>query len=398
MDLSLTKITRLIILVTFVIALLYLGRPILIPLAFSFFLSMLLYPVASFLEKIGIPRIIAIIMVFLGVLIIVAGTMFFFGTQFYHLFQNIKDFGMNLGKLLDNGVTYINEHILTGSYQLKDLYKGGPGGLLGSTKIIEKTLTSSTSFFASLALVFVFTFLFLLYRGSFKEFIILHFRDKKKKDAAIIVSTIQKVAQNYFFGLILVIITLGTLNGTGLWIIGLDYPYLFGYFAALLAVIPYIGTFIGGLLPTLYALINYDSLWMPVLVIILYVSVQALEGNVLTPKIVGSKVSLNPLFALIALFTGGLIWGIAGMILFIPMMAILKVLFDNIDGMRPYGVLLSSHFGDPDLEMAGFRKRISEKLGKPSEQKKGQSEIDCQSIIFHYRIFDHSKRFLSSEG
>ena len=69
-------------------------------------------------------------------------------------------------------------------------------------------------------------------------------------------------------------------------------------------------------MPTLYALINYDSLWMPVLVVILYVSVQALEGNFLTPKIVGSKVSLNPLFALIALFTGGMIWGIAGMILF----------------------------------------------------------------------------------
>ncbi|HYW97049.1 MAG TPA: AI-2E family transporter, partial [Bacteroidales bacterium] len=303
MDLSLNKITRLIILFTFIIALLYFGRPILVPLAFSFFLSMMLYPAASFLERIGIPRIVSIIMVFLGVLIIIAGTMFFFGTQFYHLFQNIKDFGKNLGNLLDNGITWVNAHILTGDYQVKDLYGKGAGSLLGSTKIIEKTLTSSTSFFASLALSIVFTFLFLLYRGSFKEFVILHFRDRKKEEAALMVNTIQKVAQNYFFGLILVILTLGTLNGTGLWIIGLDYPYLFGYFAALLAIIPYIGTFIGGLLPTLYALINYDSLWMPVLVIILYVSVQALEGNVLTPKIVGSKVSLNPLFALIALFT-----------------------------------------------------------------------------------------------
>ncbi len=369
MEISLNRITNLSIIVAFTIALLYLGKPILVPLAFSFFLSMLLYPVARFLEKIGIPRIVAIILVFLGVVIVVAGTMFFFGTQFYHLFQNIKDFGKNLGDLLSNGINYIDQHILTGKYQLRDIYGEGTKNLLGSTNIIEKTLTSSTSFFASLALVIVFTFLFLLYRGSFKELIILHFREGEKEEAAKVVNTIQKVAQNYFFGLILVVMILGTLNGTGLLIIGLDYPYLFGYFAALLAVIPYIGTFIGGLLPTLYALINYDSLWMPMFVMILYVSVQVLEGNVLTPKIVGSKVSLNPLFALIALFIGSLIWGVAGMILFIPMMAIIKVLFDNIDGLRPYGILLSSHFGDQDLNFMDFRKKISGKFGKTPEQK-----------------------------
>ncbi len=367
MDLSLNKITKLVVIISFFIAILYLGKPVLIPLTFAFFLSMLLYPAARFLEKIGIPRIIAIILVFLGVLIIISGTAFFFGSQFYHLFQNIRDFGKNLGELLDKGVSYINEHILTGKYQLEDLYGGGTKGLLGSTKIIEKTLSSSTSFFASLILVIVFTFLFLLYRRSFKDFIIIHFRGRNKKEAARVVSKIQKVSQSYFFGLILVVLILGTLNGTGLLIIGLDYPFLFGYFAALLAVIPYIGTFIGGLLPTLYALINYDSLWMPVLVVILYVSVQALEGNFLTPKIVGSKVSLNPLFALIALFTGGIIWGIAGMILFIPMMAILKVLFDNIGGMRPYGVLLSSHFGDADLERSDFREKVPGKSEKPPE-------------------------------
>ncbi len=371
MELSLDKISRLIILITFGIAMLYFGSPILIPLAFSFFLSMLLYPATRFLEKLGISRLFAIILVFLGVLIVISGTLFFFGTQFYHLFQNIKSFGKNISELLDNGITFINEHILKGKYQLKDLYGAGSKGILGSTRIIEKTLTLSTNFFISLALVIVFTFLFLLYRGSFKNFIILHFKGRKQQEAEKVVSTIQKVAQNYFFGLILVILTLGTLNGTGLWIIGLDYPFLFGYFAALLAVIPYIGTFIGGLLPTLYAIINYNSVWMPVLVVLLYLSVQMLEGNVLTPKIVGSKVSLNPLFALIALFTGGIIWGIAGMILFIPMMAVLKVLFDNIDGLRPYGVLLSSHFGDPDVKMAGFRKKISAKLGKPADSNNG---------------------------
>ena len=218
----------------------------------------------------------------------------------------------------------------------------------------------------TLLLTLVYTFLFLLYRTAFKEFILYHFRGGKRDRAEEMVTKIQKVAQNYFFGIILIIIILGTLNGTGLWIIGLDYPFLFGFFAALLAIIPYIGTFIGGLLPTLYALINYDSIWTAVAVVGLYVSVQAVEGNILTPKIVGSRVSLNPLIALVSLFIGGLIWSIAGMILFIPIIGILKVIFDSIDTFKPYGLLLSSHFGSNRNEVPIFRElsdRIREDEG-----------------------------------
>ncbi|MFW6226956.1 MAG: AI-2E family transporter, partial [Bacteroidota bacterium] len=159
---------------------------------------------------------------------------------------------------------------------------------------------------------------------------------------------------------------LGALNGTGLWLIGLDYPFLFGYFAAFLAIIPYIGTFIGGLIPTTYAIIYTDSLWTPLMVVALYSGIQALEGNILTPKIVGSKVSINPLFALIALITGGFMWGIAGMILFIPSLAILKVIFDQVDSLKPYGALLSSDFGNKNKRI--FQK-ISNKFSRPFEKK-----------------------------
>ncbi len=356
-NLSLSRACKFAVVISFFLALLYLGRGILIPLTIAFFFSMLLYPGARYLESHKMPRILAILILFVLFFMFIAGIVYFFGTQFYHLFQNVKDFGSNIESTIETIREYIEEEILMGRFKIGEVFGSDASDIIGSSNIIEKTISSSTSFIGTLLISLVYTFLFLLYRGSFKDFILIHFSDDQKEKGEAMVMKIQKVAQSYFFGLLLIILILGTLNGTGLLIIGLDYPYLFGFFAAFLAIIPYIGTFIGGLLPTLYALINYDNVWTAILVVALYVTIQTLEGNILTPKIVGSKVSLNPLFALIALFTGGLIWGIAGMILFIPLMAVLKVILDNMQGFRPYGMLLSSKFGDENVEIKGFRKR-----------------------------------------
>jgi len=155
-----------------------------------------------------------------------------------------------------------------------------------------------------------------------------------------------------------------------MWAIGIDFPFLFGYLAAVLTIIPYIGTTIGGMLPTFYALVTYDSLWMPISVIALYLTIQTIEGNILTPKIVGNKVSLNPLFALISLLVGGLLWGIAGMILFIPIMAIVKVIFDHIESLQPYGILLSSDFGSNEENIfTKIKWKVSEILNKEESKK-----------------------------
>ena len=246
---------------------------------------------------------------------------------------------------------------------LGELVESSPGELIASNHIIANTISISANFVIVLGLVLVYAFFFLLYRNSFNRFILSRFKSEKNEYAASIIEDIRKVVQNYFIGLLIVIAILGTLNGAGLYVIGLDYPFLFGFFAAFLAIVPYIGSFLGGLFPTIYALINGDTLWQAVFVVLWYVFVQVLEGNFLTPKIVGSKVSLNPLVAIIAILTGGLIWGIAGMVLFIPLLAIVKVVFDNIEPMKPYGLLLSSKFGNSDTDFS-LLKEAKKKLVK----------------------------------
>lgn len=344
------KVTHKIILFSFIITIMVLAKSILVPFFIAIFLSFLLYPVSNFIEK-KLTRIWSIIIVFLLLFIVLSLISYFFGSQFYRLFQNIKDFGQIIQNSVNQLIKIVDNKLFEQNIVLKRLFEKGTSDFPASRKIIENTISLSSGFLATLALTFVYTFLFLLYRTSFKKFIMFHFPLSQKKELRNVLNSIQKVAQNYFFGLMIIILILGTLNGLGLMVMGFDYPFLFGYFAAFLAIIPYIGTFIGGLIPFIYALINYNSIWIAVAVVVWYMFVQFLEGNILTPKIVGSKVSINPLIAIMALLIGGLIWGIAGMILFIPMIAVLKVLFDHVESLRPYGLLLGSNFGNEDLPL-----------------------------------------------
>ncbi len=364
----LPKVTHYLIIISFLVALMYFAADILIPLVIAMYLSLLLYPACKFMEK-KLPRILSIILTYVAVFIIISGIIFFFSSQFLHLFENIKNFGQNLNALINKFFRIIDNNFLHGSFKIEQFLGNNPAGFIESNRIIQKTIVSSSNIVISFGLVMVYTFLFLLYRTSFKNLFIYLLHAKDREYGKKILKSIQKVAQKYFFGLMIVIFIVGSLSGFGLWIIGLDYPFLFGYFGALLAIIPYIGTFIGGLIPVLYALINYNNIWTAVFVLGWYIFVHAIEGNILTPKIVGSQVSLNPLIALIAIITGALIWGIPGMVLFIPSMAILKVVFDHIESLKPYALLLSSDFGNK-------KTRLFRNPGKKGNNKQKESNQD----------------------
>jgi len=155
----------------------------------------------------------------------------------------------------------------------------------------------------------------------------------------------------------------GVLNTTGLMILGIEHAMFFGALAAVLTIIPYIGVFIGSLLPILFALVTKDSLWYPVGVALIFWIVQFLEGNFITPNVVGGRVSINPFAAILALFFGGMIWGAIGMILSIPVLAITKVIFDTVPPLNPYGFLLGNPPDESTLEsrrvrLKSIRKRL----------------------------------------
>lgn len=170
----------------------------------------------------------------------------------------------------------------------------------------------------------------------------------KRENLKDLINTVQGLIQKYLYGMCMVILILGILNSVGLLIIGLEHPFFWGFLAATLAIIPYIGTFIGGLLPFLYALATTGQMWQPAAVVILFMAVQALEGNLITPNVVGSSVKINPLAAIVSLLIGAKIWGIAGMVISLPVVAILKEILTRSEAWRPVGFLLSDELGEKE--------------------------------------------------
>ncbi len=138
----------------------------------------------------------------------------------------------------------------------------------------------------------------------------------------------------------LVIIILGLLIGSGLWLIGVPYPFFWGFLAGFLEIIPYVGTSIGGILPVFYMLMIADNFWQPLAVVGLYIIVQQIEGNFISPNVMGTSIKINPLFIILGLFVGGIMWGISGMILALPILAISKEFFRSFDTLVPLSYLM----------------------------------------------------------
>jgi predicted PurR-regulated permease PerM len=182
----------------------------------------------------------------------------------------------------------------------------------------------------------IYIFLFLLYRNKFMEFFLAYHADtnmKWKKD-------IDGVVRGYISGLAIVVLIAGALNSIGLTLLGVEHAVFFGFLSGTLTLIPYIGITIGATLPALFALVTKDSAWYAVGVIALHAFVQFLEGNFITPKITGSKISVNAMAAILALLLGGAILGIAGMILAVPAVGVLKILIAGSPDLKPFVILL----------------------------------------------------------
>ena len=212
--------------------------------------------------------------------------------------------------------------------------------------VLTSTFGSIGSTLASAVLVPIFSFFLLYYRVFFKEFFFRAFKSVPKQKVHDTLGRIYEVVQSYFLGLITVMGIVAVLNTAGLMLMGIEYAWFFGTLASLLMLLPYIGIAIGSILPALFALAVKDSAWYAVGVIAWFQVVQFLEGNIITPNIVGSKVSINPLMAIIAILLGGMLFGFAGLIIALPFIATVKVIFDAIPSMEAYGFLI----GEPEKE------------------------------------------------
>lgn len=321
---------------------LYYCKFILMPLAFSALFAMLLEPVSKWLQRYKINRASAIIISMVLVFLIMSSIVSLLSIQVVQFADRLPEAHAKIQSISNDLMQFFEQRFnLSPNRQIQFLERGLETLINKSGQYISTALSATTNVFATLGLLPFFVFFMMYYKRMYRTF--LH-KAWKGQDKAIdeVIDSIQDVTQNYIVGMITVITLLALLNALGLWLVGLKHALFFASFAAILAVIPYIGIIIGSLPAVLFALLFTDSLLNPVMVIGVFSAVQFLEGNFITPNVVGSRVSINPFMALLALIIGGQLWGISGMILFVPFLGILKCVFDQVDSLKPFGYLLGN--------------------------------------------------------
>jgi predicted PurR-regulated permease PerM len=317
------------------------AKLVLVPLMISGLLAILVSPFTSWMENKGIPALLAAGVSLVALLTFISGFIYFFYNQILGFSRDLGALERRVGELVQSFNEFITEHFegavpISADNIRETIFQ----------QIYENmdTLTQgliATAGTVTMALIMpIYIFLFLYFRKFLAEFMKRAFSDHYRDKVTNVMNRVKGVVQNYIKGMFVVICILAVLNSIALFSLGIKHALLFAVFAALLNVIPFIGPFIGATLPILFALLTKDSLWYPFGVFLAFYVIQVAESNIFTPKIVGGKVSMNPLMTIITLFVGNFIWGLAGMVLFIPGMAVLKVVFDEIDGMEAYGFLL----------------------------------------------------------
>lgn len=362
-----SRTSNLLFIVLLVFAL-YVLQPIIVPLLFAVILSISIFPMVKFFErKLKFNRIFSTLFSII-ILIVGIGLLFtFIGIQISEIVSKSDQYAAKLEEIYNQSVSQIENSF---GINRKDFLKNNLDfgkTLKDNFSNIISFLGASGSILSDVILIPLYMFFFLLYRKFFQLFIYKVF--SKNNDTLKIKTLLQKlykVQQDYLVGLFTVMGIVGVLNSIGLLALGIENPFFYGFLAALLLLIPYVGIIIGSLIPAVIALVTKDSYLYSVAVIGLFVFIQFLEGNFITPKITGSKVSINALVAILAIIVFSMLWGTSGMILALPIVASLKILFDAIPSLEPYGFVL----GEPEEDQIKSRARMRLKIWREIRKNK----------------------------
>ena len=295
-----------------IFAVLVLAKTLLIPLGFALLISFILLPLANLIERQGPGRISAAIMTMVIVVLILGGGIAFFSTQILHLSNELTNFKDVIVNSFTDITVYINHNVSFIEKLDKDeLFNRITNWLSESSGyLVTQTFSGSASFFTGFIATAIYTFLLLIYRRALTHAITEFYRIEHRTRAKELLKELQKVGQKYLTGTLILIVIIGLLNSIGLWIIGIDNPFLFGFLGAMLSIVPYVGTIAGAVIPILYAFITQGSPGMALAVGLLFWFVQLVSDNFLSPKIVGGTLRVNALAALLSLIAGALTWGV----------------------------------------------------------------------------------------
>jgi len=331
------KITLVILGFILVIYALAILSDILVPIAFSVLLAILLNPLTTRLQQYKIPKVLAIILtIFIALALL--------GILLYFLSSQIIQFG-EMAPALREKFTQIltslqNWAASTFGFTVQKQAQLLSEAANSSKALVGRTVSSALGIFSLLFLIPVYIFLLLFYKPLILNFLFEVFSKENNRYVADILHETKSAIQSYIVGLLIEASIIAVLNATALTILGVRYGILLGVIGAILNLIPYIGGIIAIVLPVLMATVTQDGYTTQLAIIGAYAVIQFIDNNILVPRIVSSKVQLNALVSILAVLLGGALWGFAGMFLSIPFMAVIKIICDRIEDLKPWGKLL----------------------------------------------------------
>ncbi|MBY0436448.1 MAG: AI-2E family transporter [Cyclobacteriaceae bacterium] len=320
---------------------LYLGRDLFIPLAFAALIGFILYPVCAWLEKKRIGRATAIFISLLMLLLLVVVVFFLLVQQFTLFLKEWPTIQLKVHDLVSTITrSAINYYSITEAQQEKWAQELATRLISFLVDGFPSVVTASVYSFVLLIMVPLFAALILYYRHRLVEILFYIFPQERHEDLRSILSLTIGAYYNFIKGMALVYLIVGVLNSAGLLILGVPHAIFFGFVASILTFIPYLGIMVGSLLPLTMAWITFNSVWYPLGVILVFTIVQYLEANVIFPFAVSSRLNMNALATLVAIVAGGIIWGVSGMILFVPFAGIVKLIADRHPKMKLWSLLI----------------------------------------------------------
>ncbi len=329
------------------------GKEILAPLLFSILFSIVLLPVAKYIERKGkLPRGIASLLALIFFVGLLSCLFYLLGTQMSRLASDWPLFKRQLAASLENLQDWIAKdyHVNT-SKQLKYIHNATDGILSSGTEIVSTTFLSLSSVLLFFVFIMIDLFFLLFYRRHILHFLVAVFKEENSDVVYAIIGQVLFIIRKYIIGLLLEMGIVSTVVCLAFWIFGIKYALLLGLLTGILNLIPYLGIFTALLLSVLITFAS-ASLTKVFIVICIIVAVHLMDSNILLPMVVGSRVKINALITVLGVVIGEMIWGIPGMFLSIPVIAVLKIIFDRIESLQPWGMLLGEESKENNVTVA----------------------------------------------
>jgi predicted PurR-regulated permease PerM len=345
------------------LTLLYIARGIIIPLVFALIIAIVLHPVVNFFVRLKLKRVLAIVITIILTFLVIAAFGLLLFSQASRLSESWPELVDKFTQILNQSITWASGYFDINPHKIHDWIADTRGDLINvSSAGIGQTLLGVGSAVVVLFLVPVYIFMLLFYHPLLIDFIHKLFGTSNQGRVSEIVAKTKTVIQRYLIGLIIEVVIVAVLEIATLLILGIEYAILLGIVGALLNLIPYIGGLVAVALPMMVALATKTSGWYAIYVLVIYYIIQLIDNNYIVPKIVASKVKINALFSVIAVIVGNALWGIPGMFLSIPLLAIIKLILDHIESLKPWGFLLGDTM-PPLLIIKPMYKKILNKSG-----------------------------------